>query len=282
MDAPALNPPLRISDVNLPPALRLQSRSGWRWDSPRELWRYRDLFWRLALRDVQVRYKQAILGVAWAVLQPVAVMIVLSVVLGQLLDRPDAADPVFLFAALLPWTFFASSVVASSQSLIANANLLGKVYFPRLLMPLASVGAPLVDLAISLLVLAGLMLWQGRAFTPGLLWLPMLVISALLAALSVGVPLAALTVAYRDFKYVTPFLVQIGFFLSPVMYGAQSLPAVAWLNPMTGVIAGFRAAVLAQPLNLHAWLLSTLAAALLLIVGLAYFNHVERRFADIV
>ena len=270
----------RVVRADEPVRFRIQPGSK-RLD-PAELWRFRDLLRRLVVRDIQVRYKQTALGVLWAVLQPFGIMVVLSIVLERFLGQPQAANPVFLFAALVPWTFFASSVVASSNSLVGHASILSKTYFPRLLIPLSAAGAPLIDFAIAAGVLGGLMAWYGIHLSWRILLLPPLVLTTLMAALGVGVFIAVVTVAYRDFRYVVPFGVQVGFFLSPIMYPADGAPWVLCLNPMYGTIAGFRAAVLGTPVDYGAWLVSAASAALCLAVGLVYFARVERRFADVI
>ncbi len=274
-----------------PPTLHIRVRQAAGLPDLRELWRYRDLLWLFTLRDVKVRYKQAALGAAWAVIQPVVAMVVLNAFFGKLLGvagRMDAGVPypVFLFAGLLPWTFFAASVTASTNSLVANAGILRKVYFPKLLVPVASVGAPLVDYVIGLAVLLGMMVFYSVPFTTALLLLPLLVLSTILAVLGVGLAMASLTVSYRDFRHVVPFLVQVWFFVTPVIYPPTIVPAqyrpLLLLNPMGGVIEGFRSAVLGQPLDVPAWAVSVAVSGTLVLVGLIYFQHVEKRFADVV
>lgn len=241
------------------------------------LWGYRDLAWILAMRDIQVRYKQTCLGVMWAVIQPLVLMIVFRLFLGRFTGM---TDPIALYAGLLPWTLFAAAVNAANGSLVNNASMLGKVYFPRLLLPLASLGAPLVDYLIAFVVLLGMMVWFGAAFGVALIWIPLLLISVLITAMGVGVLLAALTVSYRDFRYVVPFLIQVWFFVSPVIYDVPD-----WtlrFNPMGGVIAAFRNVVLNQPIDYSALLSSTAIGAAILIVGLTVFARMERRFADVV
>jgi lipopolysaccharide transport system permease protein len=274
-----------------PPVLVIRARRPLGLPDLRELWRYRDLLWLFTLRDIKVRYKQAALGAAWAIIQPLVAMVVLNAFFGKLLgvaDRMDAGVPypVFLFAGLLPWTFFAASVTASTNSLVANAGILRKVYFPRLLVPVAAVGAPLVDYAIGFVVLLGMMLYFGVPLGAALLLLPLLVLSTILAVLGVGLALASLTVSYRDFRHVVPFLVQVWFFVTPVIYPPTIVPAgyrpLLLLNPMGGVIEGFRSAVLGQPLDVPAWAVSVVISAALVLAGLIYFQHVEKRFADVV
>jgi len=268
----------------------LQARRGWCRVDLAELWRYRDLLGLLALRDIQIRYKQTALGAAWAVIQPLVTMVVLNVFFGRLMgvaDRVEGAGyPIFLFAGLLPWTLFASSTSACANSLVANGHIMTKVYFPRLVVPLSAVGAPLLDYVIGLVVLYGLMIWYGTAITAKLVLIPLLVGSTLIAVLGVGVLLASLTVSYRDFRHVVPFLIQTLFFLTPVIYPITIVPQ-AWrwvlsLNPMGGTIQAFRAAILNTPIDYGAWGLSTAIGAAALVAGLAYFQRAERQFADVV
>ncbi len=257
---------------------------------PIELWHRRDLAWVLALRDLRVRYKQTLLGASWAVIQPLATMIVLHIFFGKVLGMADKVGgvpyPVFLYAGLLPWTLFANAVTASSNSLVGNAHILSKVYFPRLLLPLSATIVPVIDYCIAFVVLAGLMLWFQVPLTVGFLWLAPLVLSTVIAVLGVGILLASLTVSYRDFRYVVPFMLQLWFFMTPVIYGLDFIPEkYQWLmnlNPMAGTIDAFRAAVLGQPINYAAWLVSTTVAALTLVVGLVWFVKLERKFADVV
>lgn len=267
----------------------LESRPGWRALSLGPLWRYRDLLWFLARRDVVVRYKQTALGVAWALLQPLLSMVVLSVCFGRFLgvaEKTAVPYPVFLYAGLLPWTFFATAVVAASNSFVANAAMLRKVYFPRLIVPLASLGAPLVDLGFSCLVLVAMMAWYRITPTAQTLLLPLLAGTTLLAAVGVGTLLAGLTALYRDFRFVVTFLVQVWFFATPVIYPATVVPEryrfLFNLNPMNGAIEAFRAALLGTPIDWSAWASSTLVALVCLLAGLVYFARVEHRLADVV
>ncbi len=272
----------------------LQPRNRMTVDVP-ELLRYRDLLWLLGLRDIQVRYKQTALGAMWAVLQPLVMMIVFTFVFGKFMNvaaKVDVPYPIFAYAGLLPWTFFATSVNASSNSLVANAGLLRKVYFPRLLMPLAALGAPLIDYAIAMVVLGGLMFWYDVAITAQLLLLPLLVVSTIIAALAVGVLLSALTVSYRDFRHIIPFLIQVWLFITPVIYPLKFSPryvgsidvvhVLVNLNPMAGVISAFRAAVLGTSIDFAAWAISTGSALLMFAMALSLFGRSERRFADVV
>lgn len=268
-------------------------RPAGRWArlQPAEIWRYRDLLWLLALRDVRVRYKQAVLGAAWALIQPVVTMIVLAGFFGGLMDMEERVGsgtpyPIFLYAGLLPWMLFSSAVTASSNSLVSAAGILKKVYFPRLIVPLASAGAPLVDYALGATVLLGMMFYYGVGLSWSMLLLPMLLASTLIAVFGVSLVVAALTVAYRDFRHVVPFMVQVLFFLTPVIYPVSIVPErfrwLLMLNPMGGTTDAFRAAILGRSIDYGPWAISTAIGAVMVILGLAYFQRVEQRFADVV
>lgn len=262
---------------------RLQPRSGWALPDFRSLWQYRDLLWFLAKRDIQVRYKQTALGALWAVIQPFGMMVVIAVFLGPI---TGVSDPVTLYAGLLPWAFFSATVNASSNSLLSNSGMLRKIYFPRLVLPIASVGAPMVDYLLGFIVFIGLMVWFQ--VVPGVetLLLPLMVLTTIVAALGVGMFVSALVVSYRDFRYVVPFLLQVMFFATPIIITQDKFPQ--WLqpflglNPIAGSITAMRSAVLSEPLDYLAWGISSLVAVLLLICGTAYFLRVERKFADVV
>jgi lipopolysaccharide transport system permease protein len=261
---------------------------GWQLLDLKELWIYRELLYVLTLRDIKVRYKQTALGFSWAIIQPVMMMVVFSIFFGSLANMPSDGlpYPIFVYAALLPWTFFANAITSSANSLVGSANLVSKVYFPRLIIPLSAVGSGLVDFAIAAAILLVLMLYYGVSWTPNLLMAPILVLGAVLTALGVGTCLAALNVAYRDFRYVVPFLVQFWMFATPVVYPASLVP-VQWqwalyLNPMAGVIEGFRSAFLGRPFDVLGLLLSFSVAAVLFVSGIVYFGKVERRFADVI
>jgi len=254
------------------------------------LWAYRDLLLMLALRDVKVRYKQATLGVAWAVIQPVAMALILYLFFGLLLglDKTVAPTPylVFVLAAVLPWTLFESAVSASSGSVVASASIVRKVYFPRLIVPLAATGAPLIDYAIGMCVMFIAMLVLGVPLTASVLLVPLMIVSLMIAVLGVGVLMSAVTVAYRDFRHVLPFLLRLMFFLTPVIYPKTIVPeAYQWvysLNPVGGTISALRSAMLGTEIDTAGWLISTLVGVVALIAGLLYFQRAERRFADIV
>ncbi len=266
----------------------IRPRQGLRILDLKELWAYRELLWVLTMRDIKVRYKQTVLGVAWAVIQPVMTMVVFSIFFGRLAEMPSDGlpYPVFVYAALLPWTFFANAVSGSANSLVGSGHLISKVYFPRLIIPLASVGAGLIDFAISTLILLILMLLYGVGWSWNLAFAPVLALLVIFTALGVGILLSALTVAYRDFRYVVPFMIQLWMFATPVVYPASLVPdRWQWLfhiNPMVGLIEGFRSAFLGRPLDTSGLLISCLVALALLITGVLYFEKVERRFADII
>jgi lipopolysaccharide transport system permease protein len=251
-----------------------------------ELWAYRDLVYILTWRDIKVRYKQTALGAAWAVLQPFLTMVVFSIFFGHLAGVPSGGVPypVFAYAALVPWTFFANAVTQASNSLVEEEALLTKVYFPRIIVPLAAVLAGLVDVSIAFIVLVGLMLAFGTAPTAGVLALPLLVLFAAVTALAVGLLLSALNVRYRDVRYTLPFLVQLWLFASPVAYPSSLVPE-PWrplygINPMVGVVDGFRWALLGGEPPGWSFLTSVAAVIALLAAGLTYFRHTERSFAD--
>ena len=254
----------------------------------RELWRYRELIYFLAWRDVKVRYKQAALGVAWALLQPVLAMAIFSI-LGSLanLSSEGVPYPLFAYTGLLPWLYFANATSNASGSLVSNANLISKVYFPRLVIPLAGVLAGLVDLGIGLLLLLVLLVPFGITPSLGLLLVPLLVLLAMMTALSVSIWLSALDVQYRDVRYAVPFLIQVWMFATPVLYSPQLIPeryrTLLGLNPMTGVVEGFRWAVLGRAEGPGPLLAVSIAVTLVVLVtGLFYFYRMERSFADIV
>ncbi len=266
----------------------IEPLQGWRMLDLKELWAYRELLWVLVMRDIKVRYKQTVLGAAWAIIRPVTTMVIFSIIFGRLAKMPSDGFPypVFVYAALLPWTFFSSAISTSGQSLVGSSHLVSKVYFPRLIIPLSSIGAGLVDLAISTGILLLLMLYYGTGLTVNLLAAPVLLIAVIFTALGVGTLLSALTVAYRDFTHVLPFLVQIWMYVTPVIYPVNIVPDkwqwLLFLNPMTGLIEGFRSAFLGKPFDMNMLFISMIIALLFFVVGVAYFEKVERRFADII
>ena len=265
----------------------IRPRSGWIAIDWHELWEARELMYFLVLRDVSVRYKQTVLGVAWAVLQPVFSMLIFTVIFGKLAKMPSEGLPyaIFVYAGLLPWTFFSAAVTGASQSLVNQQSLLTKIYLPRLFVPASAVGGGLVDLAVSFCVFACLMWFYGVVPGWSVLALPLLVLLTVVAALGVGLVLAAVTVTYRDFRYVIPFMVQAWMYISPVIYPVSLVPAQwQWLlaiNPMVGVIDGYRSALLDRPWNVTTLLVSALSASAMLVYGLFFFRKTERRFADV-
>ena len=256
----------------------------------RDIWRYRELFYILAWRDILVRYKQTAIGIAWSVLRPLATMLVFTIVFGKLAKLPSngVSYPVMVFSAMLPWQFFANSLTESSNSLIDNANLLTKVYFPRLIVPAGSVIVSLVDFLISFVILCVLMTWYRVIPDLKVLFLPLFLAMAFLASFGAGLWLSALNVKYRDFRYVVPFLVQFGLYISPVGFSSSIVPEqwrfFYFLNPMVGVIDGFRWVLLgdAFPVNWSGLLLSIALTLLMFVGGLWYFRNMERSFADVV
>ncbi len=255
-----------------------------------DLWRYRELFWFLAWRDILVRYKQTLIGVIWALLQPLLTMVVLSVVFGRLANLPSdgVPYPILVFAAMLPWQFFANSLGASSQSLVSNAHVISKVYFPRLIVPASAIVVSFVDLLLSGVILLGLMVVFQFVPSWRLIFLPVLVAIAALASLGASLWLAALNVQYRDFRFVVPFIIQFGLYVSPVGFSSAIVPPqwrlIYSLNPMVGVIDGFRWAILGQasPLYWPGFCLSLVLMCGLLASGIWYFRRMERTFADVI
>jgi len=255
-----------------------------------DLWRYRELFYILAWRDIAVRYKQTVIGVAWAVLRPLLTMMIFVIVFGKIAKLPSEGVPypIFVFAAMLPWTFFATAFSDASSSLIGNSNLISKVYFPRLIIPAASVIVAGVDFLISFVILIGLMLWYH--YVPGwqIITLPFFLLIAFFAALGAGLYIAALNVKYRDFRFVVPFITQLGLYISPVGFSTTIVPEkyqlLYYLNPMVGVIDGFRWAISGgkTALNMTEIGLSVVVTVLLFIAGVYHFRKTEKTFADVI
>ena len=268
----------------------LKPRKGLGFIDLNELWRYRELFFFLAWRDVLVRYKQTYLGIAWAILQPFLTMVVFTVIFGKLGKFPSngAPYPLVAFAALLPWQLFSNALTESSNSLVASANMISKIYFPRLIIPASAVISGIVDFACSIVILFFLMLYYRTAFTIELLLLPLFLLHATLSAFAVGVWLSALNVKYRDIKYVVPFLTRVGIYISPVAFLSNIVPE-RWrllydLNPMVCVIDGFRWCILGDAFrpNWQEFGVSTGAVLFLLISGMVYFRSTEKTFADVI
>ncbi|MEW6378198.1 MAG: ABC transporter permease [bacterium] len=268
----------------------IKPSSGWVGIDWAELWEYRELFGFLAWRDILVRYKQTAVGIAWAFIRPLLTMVVFSVIFGRIARLPSdgVPYPVLTFTALLPWQFLANTLTESSSSLIANASLVSKVYFPRLIIPLSAVLSGLADFLISLAVLIGMMVWYR--IVPGLavLWLGFFFLLALGTSIGCGLWLCALNVEYRDVRYVVPFLVQAGLYISPVGFSSSVVPE-KWrllysMNPMVGAIDGFRWCLLGQKVSLYlpGLVLSSLVTLLLMVSGAAYFRRMEKTFADVI
>jgi len=256
----------------------------------KDLWRYRELFYFLAWRDILVRYKQTAIGVAWALIRPFLTMVVFTVVFGTLAKLPSEGVPypILVFAAMLPWQFFANSLSECSNSLISNSNLISKVYFPRLIVPTSAVVVSFVDFMISGMILLGLMAWYNFVPSWRILTLPLFIVIAFAAALGAGLWLASLNVQYRDFRFIVPFIVQFGLYISPVGFSSSVVPQ-QWrllysVNPMVGVIDGFRWAILGGGAQLYwpGFFLSLGLVALLLVSGIWYFRKMERTFADVI
>jgi lipopolysaccharide transport system permease protein len=262
---------------------------GWISLKLKELWEYRELLYFMAWRDIKVRYKQTVLGAAWAIIQPFFTMVVFSIFFGKLARMPSDGIPypIFAYAALVPWTFFANGLNQSSNSLVGSANLIKKVYFPRLVVPISSVISGLVDFVLAFIVLLGMMLFYDIYPTMNILWLPFLILLTFVSALGVGFWLSALNVHFRDVRYTVPFLTQFWLFASPIAY-PSSLLSEPWrtlygINPMVGVVEGFRWALLGTdtapgPIII----LSSIVALALLVGGAFYFRRMEKTFADVV
>jgi len=256
----------------------------------KDLWNYRELFYFLSWRDILVRYKQTAIGIAWAILRPFLTMVVLTIIFGKLAKLPSNGTPypILVFAAMLPWQLFANALSESSNSLISNTSLISKIYFPRMVIPASSVIVSFIDFLISGLILIALMVWYNYWPSWRIMWLPFLIGLALAAALGAGLLISALNVKYRDFRYIVPFMVQFGLYISPVGFSSSIIPE-SWrliysLNPMVGVIEGFRWAVLGEnaAVYLPGFFLSIGLVMLLLFIGAAYFRKTEKTFADVI
>jgi lipopolysaccharide transport system permease protein len=293
-----MNPESAISDSPLTlssshsasvPTLRIARSKGWVPLKLSELWEYRELLYFLVWRDIKVRYKQTALGASWAIIQPFLTMVVFSIFFGHLAKVPSDGIPypIFSFAALVPWTFFANGLGQASNSLVGSGGLISKVYFPRLTIPLASVFSGIVDFAIAFAVMVAMMLYYGLIPTHNVIWLPLFLLLALVTSLGVGLWLSALNVEYRDVRYVVPFITQFWMLATPIGYPSSLLHepwrTIYGLNPMVGVVEGFRWALLGTntaPGPLIA--VSSAAALLILVTGAFYFRRMEKTFADIV
>ena len=271
------------------PLLRIEPSKGWISLGLRELWEYRELIYFLVWRDIKVRYKQTVLGAAWAIIQPFFTMVVFSLFFGKLAQIPSdgVPYPVFSYAALVPWSFFANSIAQSSDSLVGSANLIKKIYFPRFIAPISRVASGIIDFVLAFVVLLGMMVFYRMTPTANVVWLPLLLMLALVTALGVGLWLSALNVEFRDVRYIVPFLIQFWLFATPIAYPSSLLPepwrTVYGINPMVGVVEGFRWALLGTntapgPIIV----VSSLVAIIVLVSGAFYFRRMEKTFADVV
>ena len=270
------------------PRTRREAAKGWSWPKFRELWEYRELLFFFVWRDIKVRYKQTILGALWAIIQPFFTMVVFSLFFGRLANVPSDGlpYPLFSYAALVPWTFFASALTQASNSLVMSANMVKKIYFPRLTLPVATVLAGVVDFALAFMVLLVMMLFYGMTPTINVLWLPLFLLLALVTSLGVSLWLSAMNVQFRDVHYTIPFLTQAWLFITPIAY-PSSLLSEPWrtlygLNPMAGVVEGFRWALLGSDTAPGPMMIVSAAVALALFVsGAFYFRRMEQGFADV-
>jgi lipopolysaccharide transport system permease protein len=268
----------------------IEPPKGWQLVNVSELWRYRELVFFLCWRDVKVRYKQTALGAAWAVLQPAMMMVVFTIFFGRLANLPsgDLPYPLFALAGLIPWTFFSTAVSSGANSVVGSERLITKIYFPRLAVPFAAVGAAAIDFAVAMLLMGVVMAGYGHAPSANLWLAPLIFAVVFLAATGLGTLLSALNVAYRDFRYVVPFFIQLGMFATPTIYfqptgnEGQTIGLLMTLNPMTSLISGFRASLLGGEIPWAGLGVATLMAVALFVVGCLYFRKVEDRFADVI
>ncbi len=269
--------------------LVIKPRKGWRGINFKELWLFRELFYIFSWRDIKVRYKQTVLGIAWAILQPFLMMIVFSIFFGNLLNVPSEGlpYPIFVFSGLLFWNYFSTSLSGAGNSLVANSGMIKKIFFPRLLLPLSSTVTPLIDFGIALAILGGIMVYYN--FVPtliGVVLIPLLILLSFLAASGLGSFLAAINVRYRDIRYIIPFFIQAGLFITPVIYPTTLVgEKFRWLlalNPMTGIIEAARAGILGtSPIDYGLLAISGIISILLFLIGILYFKKTERVFADV-
>jgi lipopolysaccharide transport system permease protein len=270
------------------PVVEIKANRKWLAINLKEIWAYRELLYFLTWRDVKVRYKQTLLGVAWVVIQPLMTMLITTIFFGKLMRVPSDGLPysLFVFAGLLPWMFFAKAITQSGNSLVGSANLITKVYFPRLIIPSATVMSGLVDFAVSFVLLVALMIYYGVSLSAGILMFPVLVLLTTILALGAGMWLSALNVKYRDVAAMIPFIVQIGMFVTPIYYPSSLIPEKwQWaikLNPLTGIIENIRASLLGRPFDWQALAISAVIAFLLLISSAYAFKRMEKSFADFV
>lgn len=287
-DVQLQNPSSSSLEVLEEPLVIIEPNRRWGVGELKDLWAFRELLYFLTWRDVKVRYKQTELGIVWAIIQPLFTMLIFTLFFGRLAGVPsdNVPYPIFAYAGLLPWTFFANAITNSGNSLVGSANLITKVYFPRMIIPGAAVAAGLVDFAIAFVVLILLMIYYGIGLTANLLLFPVAVLLTTLLALGVGMWLSALNVKYRDVRFALPFVVQLWMFVSPVIYPTSLLPEkyrwLLWFNPMTGIIESFRSALFGTPTNWTALTISAVISSILLVYASYSFHRMERSFADMI
>lgn len=279
-----------VALTKTPETVLIKPSKGWVPLNLKDLWAYRELVYFLTWRDIKVRYKQSVLGILWAILKPFMSMVVYTIFFGTLAKIPSdgVPYPIFSYTAILPWELFASALSVASRSMVSSGNMISKIYFPRIIVPLSSVMASLVDFAIGFLILFAMMFYYHITPTIAILWLPLLILMALVTALGVGFWFSALMVRYRDVGYMMPYITDLWKFISPVVYGASMIPEkyrlIYSLNPMTGVVEGFRYALLGTQQSTSIWmvLISALISIVILISGLYYFRRMEKQFADMI
>jgi len=277
-------------DLMLPdkPIVVIEPTKGWIPVNLNDLWHYRDLLYILTTRDIKVRYKQTLLGAAWAIIQPLFTMLIFTLFFGRLAGMPsdNIPYPLFAYAGLLPWTFFSNAVTNSGNSLVGNSNLITKVYFPRMIIPMATVGSGLLDFAIAFGLLVILMIYYGVGFSLSILMLPVLVVLTGLLAIGIGMWMSALNVKYRDIRYALPFIIQLGMFATPIIYPASLVPEKwRWLialNPLTGQIEAYRSAIFGKPFDWFSLGISALITVAILFYSAIMFKRMEKSFADII
>lgn len=270
------------------PRTRRQPSKGWAWPRFGELWEYRELLFFFAWRDIKVRYRQTVMGALWAIIQPFFTMVIFSLFFGNLAKVPSDGlpYPVFSYAALVPWTFFANALTQASSSLVSSSNMVKKIYFPRLALPIATVLAGVIDFVLAFIVLLGIMLYYGLVPTINVVWLPLFLLLALVTSLGVGLWFSAMNVQFRDVHYMVPFLIQAWLFMTPIAYPSSMLSepwrTVYGLNPMAGVVEGFRWALLGSGTAPGPMLIvSSVVALTIFISGALYFRRMEQSFADV-
>lgn len=270
------------------PIVVIEPSKAWVALNLRDLWNYRDLLYILMLRDIKVRYKQTALGAAWAIIQPLFTMLIFTLFFGRLAGMPSDGIPypLFAYAGLLPWTFFSNAITNSGNSLVGSSNLITKVYFPRMIIPVAAVGSGLLDFAIAFVLLVALMFYYGVGLSANILMLPILVILTSLLAIGFGMWMSAMNVKYRDIRYALPFLVQLGLFATPIIYPASLVPEkyrwLLWLNPIAGQIEAYRSAFFGKPFDWLALAISTVLTLIILFYAAFTFKRMEKSFADII